>query len=710
MLRPETRMAVAGIILIVIALIVILSFFDLAGITGEALLIGIKRVFGWLAYGVPVLLIYIGFALLRPHDDFLDRTRIIGIVLAVIGLLGVAHISGIALDDSLQAASEGKGGGYLGFLFSYPLSLAFSQVVAALIFVSSLLVGVFLTFNISPIDVWSWIKNFLPQGGSEHEDDGDEETVEDTESSENDSSVRTEESAESQRRLAQQQQKEQAQQDEIRRQVKAANRKYRPPSLDLLHLSSGKPNSGDTEAKKEKLRRTLENFGISVTMGEINVGPTVTQFTLRPEEGVKLARITALQNDISLALAAHPIRIEAPIPNKDMVGIEIPNEDVSLVRLRDLLATKEFKKAESPLTLTLGKDVSGTARTTTLEGMPHLLIAGSTGSGKSIFINTLLLSLIYRNSPDLVRLILVDPKRVELSLYDGIPHLLAPVIIDSEKSINALKWAVREMDRRYHMLSDSGSRNLLSYNMNNPDETMPFIVIVIDELADIMAKHAREVEGTIVRLSQMARAVGIHLVLATQRPSVNVITGLIKANIPARIAFMVASQVDSRTILDSAGADKLLGSGDMLYLAGDQAKPVRLQGGFVSEEEVRDVVEAVRSNEDELDYDESITSPNRGGGDVIGEAGEDDLFEDAKQVVLQSGKASASLLQRRLRVGYARAARLLDMLEEQQIIGPAEGNKPREILVADDQVDQFQEDATPPEVEGKKPSDDERRW
>jgi S-DNA-T family DNA segregation ATPase FtsK/SpoIIIE len=431
---------------------------------------------------------------------------------------------------------------------------------------------------------------------------------------------------------------------------------------------------------KEMIRRTLEHFGINVEMGETNVGPTVTQYTLRPEQGTKLSRITALQNDLALALAAHPIRMEAPIPNKDLVGIEIPNRTPSMVRLRDVLTSKEMKESGSPLSFALGKAVTGRTVVDTLDRLPHLLIAGATGSGKSVSIHTLLVSWLYRNSPDAVRFILIDPKRVELPVYNDIPHLLTPVIVDGEKAIQALKWSLEKMDERYRLLEESGARNLLSFNINNPSEARPFIVIVIDELADLMVKHAREVETPIVRLSQMARALGIHLVLATQRPSVNVLTGLIKANVPSRIAFSVASQVDSRTIIDMAGAEKLLGSGDMLYLSGDKARPMRIQGSFVSEEEVRKVVQAVRET-GEPQYDESILESLGEEKNLMAEAADDPLFEEAKRVVMKADKASASLLQRRLRIGYARAARLLDVLEDHGVIGPAEGNKPRPVLL-----------------------------
>ncbi|HLC49554.1 MAG TPA: DNA translocase FtsK 4TM domain-containing protein [Candidatus Andersenbacteria bacterium] len=691
-LKPAVRRAVIGVILIVFSIIAVLSFFSAAGPSGNVILFSLLRLFGRLGYLVPFGLSILGWKLLRSGDERMPRSRVVGIFLLLVGLLGIFHVVGIPLEDAYQSALDGKGGGLVGFFLSFPMSRLFSSIASTLIFIAAFVVGVFLSFNLSPIDAKDWMLSLWPKKGEVEEgqealeEDGD---VQDTATgtlplfriSRKVSS--TAPADPNQLKLeAAQREKEEEQKERMRAQVKAANKKYIPPSLDILHSSISKPDSGNIEVNKLLIKTTLEKFGINVTMGKVSVGPTVAQYTLRPDEGVKIVRITALQNDLSLALAAHPIRIEAPIPNTNLVGIEIPNKDVSLVRLKDLLASKEFQKAPSPLTIVLGKDVAGKSQVGTIESMPHLLIAGATGSGKSIFINTLILSLLYRNSPALVRMILVDPKRVELSLYNGIPHLLTPVIMEPDKTINALKWAVKEMDRRYRLLAESGSRNLPSFNANNPDEAMPLIVIVIDELADLMATHSRDVEGMIVRLAQMARAIGIHLVLATQRPSVNVITGLIKANVPARIAFNVASQIDSRTILDGGGAEKLLGSGDMLYLPGDRAKPVRLQGGFISEEEVRQVVQDIQNkNQIETEFDAAITSPSSGSGrGEAGEAGDDVLFEEAKKIVIDSGKASASLLQRRLRVGYSRAARLLDMLEEYGVISPQEGNKPREIF------------------------------
>lgn len=696
-LKPQTKQAIAGIVLIVLSLILMFAFFNQAGSVGAALLMGLRRLTGWLAYALPFLLLYIGYRLLRPTSEQLPRWRLVGAGLTIVGLLGIFHIVNVPLDDSLQIAAEGRGGGYLGFMLSYPLSIALSRVVSAVIFVAAFFIGVFMTFNISPAEAWAWLATLLPQSEATSDTEDESEEVDDEEAPALVPRFRISRMSQSpaadpaQLKLDNQvaeREKEQAQ--ARRQQLKAVNKRYKPPPLELLASSTRQPQGGDVEANMETIQRTLAHFDIKVEMGKAKVGPTVTQYTLRPEEGVRLSQITGLQNDLARALAAHPVRIEAPIPNTDLVGIEIPNKEVAIVRLRDLLSAKEFKRSESPLSLALGKDVGGKTVSAELDRMPHLLIAGATNSGKSVSIHAILMSLLYRNSPQLLRLVMVDPKRVELAAYNGIPHLWGePVIVDTNKTLNALKWALREMDRRYKALEESGSRNLMSYNLQNPDSPLPYIVIIIDELADLMAKHAREVEGPIVRLAQLARAVGIHLILATQRPSVNVITGLIKANVPTRIAFKVASQIDSRTIIDMAGAEKLVGTGDMLYLASDNTKPQRLQGGYVSEDEVRNVVKYIVENNEPVEIEETeatITSQDSGGSFDGGTGDADDpLFEEAKRIAIEARKVSASLLQRRLRVGYARAARLLDMLEEQGVIGAAEGNKPREILVQTEQ-------------------------
>ncbi len=483
---------------------------------------------------------------------------------------------------------------------------------------------------------------------------------------------------------------------------------FTPPPLSLLEKDRGKPETGDIKANANIIKRTLQNFGITVEMDEISIGPSVTRYSLKPAEGVKLSRIVTLNNDLSLALAAHPIRIEAPIPGKSLVGIEVPNTAKTTVGLATLLGAAEFQESEKPLFMSLGKDITGRAHFCNLGKAPHILIAGATGSGKSVSIHALITSLLYRNSPENLKFIMIDPKRVELTLYNKIPHLLTPVITDPKKAILALKWAAKEMSRRYDILEKNSARDIDSYHKNilapallklksdkkaDPTklpETMPYIAIVIDELADIMQTYPRELESAIVRLAQMSRAVGIHLVVSTQRPSVNVITGLIKANIPTRVALQVASQIDSRTILDQMGAEKLLGAGDMLYLGGEMSKPVRLQSAYISEGEVKAVVKFLADQyKDEILGEINLNMSEAGSGaafsaniDLDSDSldDQDELYESAREAVIAAGKASTSYIQRKLGVGYSRAAKLMDLLEDQGVIGPANGSKPREVM------------------------------
>lgn len=477
------------------------------------------------------------------------------------------------------------------------------------------------------------------------------------------------------------------------------------PSIELLEKKQSPADAGDIQQNAHIIQDTLHEFNIDVEMEGANIGPKVTQYTLRPPAGIKLNRITALETNIALNLAAASLRIEAPIPGQKAVGIEVPNLKAADVRIRGILDSNEWKKSDEPLSFAIGKDISGTPVVGELNKMPHLLVAGQTGSGKSVMINTLLCSLLYRNSPSDMKLILVDPKQVEMTAYADIPHLLTPVIVEPEKTISALKWATNEMERRYTLLAEKRVRDIKSYNAKvkaenkvsvQDDEgniqevnegTMPYIVIIIDELADLMMMAARDVETLIVRIAQKARAVGIHLVLATQRPSVDVITGLIKANIPARIAFTVASQVDSRTILDQIGAEKLLGQGDMLIKTATMPKPKRIQGAWVMDDEVAKITDHLRDQSAPQYNDEIISQPvqlNGRGGVVMDFGGEggDDMFQDAVRVVVESRKASTSLLQRKLRIGYARAARIIEEMEEQGIIGPADGSRPRDVLIS----------------------------
>ncbi len=463
------------------------------------------------------------------------------------------------------------------------------------------------------------------------------------------------------------------------------------PPLTLLSDGPGqKADRGDVHRNASIIEKTLDSFGIKAHVSEVNPGPAVTQYAIEIALGTKVSKITSLSSDLALALQAPTgeVRIEAPIPGRNLVGIEIPNRGLEFVTLKRMIQSDVMRKAKSKLAVALGLDVSGNSVIADIAKMPHALIAGTTGSGKSVLVNTWITSLLFRTNPSEVRLILVDPKRVELTGYNGIPHLLTPVIVEPDKILSALRWAVAEMEHRYKKFAEVGVRNLDGYNELAGFQAMPFIVIFIDELADLMSYAPVEVEDTICRLAQMARATGIHLVLATQRPSVDVITGLIKANVPTRIAFNVSSMIDSRVVLDMPGAEKLLGRGDMLYIAADQSKPSRIQGTFVSDQEVNKVVEFLKNKNTPVQYTEEVTSQKvtlagkkGSGGANKGSDGNDAMFEEAVRLICQHDKASASLLQRRLSVGYARAARMLDQLEEAGIIGPAEGSKPRDVLM-----------------------------
>lgn len=471
--------------------------------------------------------------------------------------------------------------------------------------------------------------------------------------------------------------------------ITASDPDWQFPPLDLLSAKQDKADAGDVKGNAEIIKDTFNNFSIEVEVEGANVGPRVTQYTLKPPHGVKLSRLTALENNLALDLAASSIRMEAPIPGKRAVGIEVPNVKAATVTIHGLLSSPDWHELKSPLGFVIGKDITGLPVVGDLEKMPHLLIAGQTGSGKSVMINTLLTSFLYKNSPSDLKLILVDPKQVEMAPYKDIPHLLSPVITEPEKCISALKWSVAEMERRLKTFAEVGKRNINEYNNLKKEEGMPYIVIVIDELADLMMMAARDVEALVVRLAQKARAAGIHLVIATQRPSVDVITGLIKANVPARIAFTVVSQVDSRTIIDQIGAEKLLGRGDLLFNIPEFTKPKRVQGALISDAETTKVCDFLRAQRPPQ-YDEEVVSQPvqlTGRGSMVAGIGheddDDDMLKDAVSVVANAGKASTSLLQRKLRIGYGRASRLMDIMEERGIIAPSDGtNRPREVLVS----------------------------
>ncbi|MCM3175355.1 DNA translocase FtsK [Paenibacillus sp. MER 99-2] len=467
---------------------------------------------------------------------------------------------------------------------------------------------------------------------------------------------------------------------------------YKLPSFRLLSKPSNNGKGGDQKDYMQtarKLEATLESFGVRAKVLEVVRGPAVTRYEIQPDIGVKVSRIVSLTDDIALALAAKDIRMEAPIPGKSAIGIEVPNGEVSMVTMREVMETATFQDAESKVTIAFGRDISGQTIIGNLARMPHLLVAGATGSGKSVCINGIITSILYKAKPDEVKFLMVDPKMVELNVYNGIPHLMAPVVTDPKRASLALKKIVVEMEKRYELFSKSGTRNVEGYNnlmKDNPAAFLPYIVVIVDELADLMMVAAGDVEDAIARLAQMARAAGIHLIIATQRPSVDVITGVIKANIPSRIAFGVSSQVDSRTILDMGGAEKLLGRGDMLFMPMGASKPVRVQGAFMSDEEVENIVNYVRG-QGEAQYDESLV-PEVDDSVQAADEVQDELYEQAVQIILEAKQASVSLLQRRMRVGYTRAARLIDSMEARGVIGPYEGSKPREVLISLEQYQQ----------------------
>lgn len=683
LLSPHVKKELFVVVMVLFAIMSVLAFFGMAGPVGTYLDGALAATFGLTRFVFPIALIMMVGRLLFPERFALRGGVGLGIFLFFVGLGGLLNLIRFPSKEAMLFIDNiSTAGGYVGLMLSYPL-IAFMGFWAGLAVLSAILLfSLILTFNLSIHQlsvkilglrhkVWPWPFGHRGSPVSLPDEPSDEPLFQkrpiETSSlftTNNDSSNDT---------------------STPDAHIEISKKKFKPISLpyDLLDNKMSKPTSGDINGRMMVIQKTLENFGIPVEMGDVSVGPTVTQFTLKPADGVKLARITALSNDLALSLAAHPIRIEAPIPGKSLVGIEVPNQTVAIVGLREILESSQFKKRGSNLTVCLGKDVAGQPWVAELGKMPHMLVAGATGSGKTVCLNTIILSLLYQNNPDDLKLILIDPKRVELPTYNGIPHLLTPAITEVPKTINALKWAISEMDRRFEVLSTSGKRDLASYNQV-AEERIPYIVIIIDELADLMVASAAEVESSIIRLAQMARAVGIHLVVATQRPSVDVITGLIKANITTRIAFSVASSMDSRTILDTPGAEKLVGRGDMLYMSAELSKPKRIQCGYVSDNDIRKVVNFITAQLDEpVQYTEGITEKKSGftSGGSFDDTG-DDLFEEAKTTVVRAGKASASYLQRRLKIGYARAARLLDLLEERGIIGPGDGAKPRDVLVS----------------------------
>ena len=704
-LEREVVSSIIGVILLALAVVVILAQLGVTkGWFAGWLERGTTLLFGSAAFIFPLILVLAALFMVVSQKERVVGSAIIGGAVLLLSALGLISVFGSGL--SAEQAG-GRVGGWVGFAVSWPFERALGFWGALVFFVAFFVSGLLITFR---IPLRSYARDvFLP--GKEDEEERIGTVVEKgligtlTDVARKVSGKNGEVKVNMPVTAPKKETTAAAVKEPAPFNILPLAKDYAFPPLDLLDEESGSPLSGDIKANAFVIQKTLENFGIPVEMGEVNVGPSVTQFTLKPATGIKLSKLTVLTNDLSLALAAHPIRIEAPIPGRSLVGIEIPNKRSMLVRLKSMLEGFDAEERPTALNLAVGRDVAGAPFWATLTAMPHLLVAGATGTGKSVAINAMLLTFLFQHAPEVLRLILIDPKRVELTLYDGIPHLLTPVIIEPKKAIASLKWSVAEMERRYDELSKAGVRDIAGFNAKvasrknvlpagrQGGDFMPYIVIVIDELADLMAAYGREIEGAIVRLAQMARAVGIHLVVSTQRPSVEVITGLIKANITSRVAFQVASQIDSRTILDSSGAEKLLGRGDMLFTGAEFSKPKRFQGTYVSEHEVKKVVGFVKKNAAETEtavteeaaalegvLANSKTSPINLEEFSQKDDYDDELYPEAKKTVFAAGKASASLLQRRLRVGYARAARLLDMLEERGVIGPGDGAKPREVF------------------------------
>jgi len=766
-LKESTLKSVWGIVLFVLSLFFLLAAFGNGGPVGSWTFTHIKTLLGYGYYLLPTILLLLSLSFFGDQERNFPLSKGLGSILFVVSGLGLFHLT------------SAESGGIVGRALATPLLNLFDYTISYISLIGLLTISVLIIYDaaLRAEHFMFWKRIF----GSKKSELSDDELLEEAENAKIDEATNkanlkgnnkgqqmsdikdNADDAESNKgqvgvlaniknRLAGSQGGESKdgksnidskngdakavdnEMIQVSRKSMLLGKAFVPPPLSLLEVDKGKPGVGDIKANANIIKRTLQNFGIDVEMDEVSIGPSVTRYALKPAEGVKLSKILGLQNNLSLALAAHPIRIEAPIPGKSLVGIEIPNSVKTTVGLGSMLSQDEFQKSEKPLMVALGKGISGKSYFGNLAKMPHLLIAGATGSGKSVTIQAIITSLLYRNSAQNLRMIMIDPKRVELTLWNKIPHLLTPVITDAKKAILALKWAAKEMDRRYNVLEKHTVRDIDSYHKNvvtpalearkkngfiageEEIDPMPYIVVVIDELADIMQTYPRELEAGIVRLAQMSRAVGIHLILSTQRPSVNVITGLIKANVPARIALQVASQIDSRTILDMRGAEELLGAGDMLYLGSEMPNPQRVQSAYVTETELKKVVNYLIDNSDALPSEISISgenvtggvggqsagggfvdpifssavggSMNGGGSGGFGEIGfgddsdedDDDLYEDAKQTVIEAGKASTSYIQRKLRVGYARAARLMDILESRGVIGPADGAKPREVL------------------------------
>lgn len=708
---------VGAVGLIAISLLFIVAWFHAGGPVLDWIYTTTLTGIGYSVYVIPVLFIYIAIEIFRAENNRLSLAMKLATASAILWFS--------ALFGLLENGGESTGG-IVGEFINKGMLIVVNSSVAAFIYILLIAITLLFILRVSPGTVIKKIWEFGRRDMSDQEanvkvmrnaaaiDGADSKGIGEFKLSASVPTVNAKEAAAAEKNQSKFGQSGGSHDKSETALVTVSDPNWKAPSLDLLEQKQSPADAGDVQQNALTIQNTLREFDIDVKMEGANIGPRVTQFTLRPPSGVKLTRITALETNIALNLAAQSLRMEAPIPGQKAVGIEVPNKKAADVRLYSVLSSPKWEKDNKPLSFAIGKDIAGEVIIGDLNKMPHLLIAGQTGAGKSVMINTLLTSLLYRNSPSDLKLILVDPKQVEMSSYEDIPHLLTPIITEADKMISALKWSVNEMQRRYTLLAENKVKSIEAYNnkiqsssakvsvadddgvlQEHENGAMPYIVIVIDELAELMMTAPKDVEGLIVRLAQKARAVGIHLVLATQRPDANIITGLIKANVPAKIAFTVASQINSRIILDEVGAEKLLGSGDMLFRTAEMGKPKRVQGAFVGDSEIHKINDYLRMQSPPQYNDEVVSQPvhlNGKGGVVMDfdVSNDDDLYKDAVRVVIDSNKASASLLQRRLRVGYARAARLIENMEDQGIIGPADGARPREVLISN--FDDFGQD------------------
>jgi S-DNA-T family DNA segregation ATPase FtsK/SpoIIIE len=703
-IKQETLQAVFAIIFFVATLLSLLAPFHLADPMGQYVYNFLKGWFGFGYFLLPISFIMTAISFLKGIKADFKLPKIIGIFLF--------FFSGLGLIDLLSAYE----GGIIGHWISTPMIYVFDVYATSILLIAFVAISIIIVFEIhitlENLMFWKWLKKEPVKIEEETRKERDEESQAGINKALFDIEEKIKKEKAQQKNIEEKKKPEKIKKDDEGEEIEMISAHslipFVPPPLSLLEKDKGRPETGDVKANANIIKRTLQNFGIDVEMDEISIGPSVTRYSLKPAEGVKLSKIVALNDNLALALAAHPIRIEAPIPGKSLVGIEIPNTTKTTVGLATLLGSEEYQDSEKPLLISLGKGISGKSHFANLAKSPHMLIAGATGSGKSVTIHAIITSLLFRNSPENLKFIMIDPKRVELTLYNKIPHLLTPVITDAKKAILALKHMAKEMSRRYDVLEKHKVRDIDSYHKTvltpaieerkkNPDseeklpETMYYIVVVLDELADIMQTYPRELESAIVRLAQMSRAVGIHLILSTQRPSVNVITGLIKANIPSRVALQVSSQIDSRTILDAGGAEKLLGAGDMLYQGGEMSKPQRLQSAYITEAEVKKVVKyLVDAYSGEIMDQINLTNgDDEPGKDTIFSSSfdtddadlddEDELLNKAKNLIIENNQASTSFLQRKLSIGYSRAAKIIDELEKRGVVGPANGSRGREV-------------------------------